>query len=784
MYTLKPLPAETWILIANHLDFNSLKSFALTNKHFHSLFTTIELQYKYWLEIYNQSDRITDTPDAIKQRLDKVQNLQGNFNCLNAQQHHVLIRDHKSALQARLDPNNIPYRKKHSHSSLRVLRDGYFLVSSRDSQFELYKLPQSNGESSQHSIDNVHPLYPSIVKFDTGGTQKQIQDFDLDVENDLIVCCIQEFQTDNTMLQFYFRFFSLSKALNEQEAVQHPIASAPFTHNILRASVAAPFQMQLNGPHLAVQFNERDGKSVVSVWNWTRQMALEAVYYDKLNLCEAAAFLTSDILALAIVLENTGNPIIQCVQLDSKQQKQAEQRYSYGLPDIPSGQVDAVGFKILSDFHLFDDLSGSKKHVPFVFAEPVVSHTTDASLRNRGSIQPTEESGCLCIEVASSDYLSDDIYPATFIIQKKEMLENMIERDVSQIDNTRRHGESRSKGSFDAYFLAHVTRVISEPKSVYPMYGTRFCNVPKINMIELIDFNPRLRQSKPPTLTADRKALVGGRQRRMDRYVQKHQRGTLIAPHTGDHEAMVNHIATRIRDFTANNDLPNHENALEGIEAIIDEENRRYLQHIDDNVDDEDEIDDDLDDEEIEDEDEDEVDEEEGALIGNGRTMSEPPPEDDGEEDEADDHEGEIGGQDEINVMQEIDMSDVSDEEERNMEHIPPGESVQRSLHETDGYPERQALVKGSQQSIDVLTNQAIYTQEDEDNEKREIEFKLPYRTILSFTDLGVESAMIDKECIVLEVGARYFIQIHTNTKLDMSRSFPYTNILIHTYNR
>lgn len=349
---MKHLPVETLILIANELDLNSLKRFALTCKQFQSVFNTVELQYKYWLEIYNQSDRISDTPEAIFERLNKVKNLQSNFNSFNAQEHHVLVRDHRSALQAKVDPDNIPYRKRHSHSSLRVLRDGYFLISSRGGLFELYKLPQSNGQSSDCNIDNVQPLYPSVVRFDTGGRDSQIQDFDLDVENDLIVCCTKDFQEDNVMLQFYFQFFSLSRALNDGEAVQHPIASAPFTHNVLRASTAASFQIQLNGPHLAVQFNEREDKSVVSVWNWTKHMALEAVYYDKYNLCEAAAFLTSDILALAIIIQDTGNPIIQCVQLDSTQQEEAEKRYQYGLPDIPSGAVDAAGFRILSDFHL------------------------------------------------------------------------------------------------------------------------------------------------------------------------------------------------------------------------------------------------------------------------------------------------------------------------------------------------------------------------------------------------------------------------------------------------
>lgn len=313
----------------------------------------------------------------------------------------------------------------------------------------------------------------------------------------------------------------------------------------------------------------------------------------------------------------------------------------------------------------------------------------------------------------------------------------MIQTNVSELESARRHGEGRSEGSFDAHFLADVTRVINEPKSVYPMYGTRFCNVPKINMIELIDFNPRLKQSKPPNLNADRDVLVGGRQRRLDRYVEKHKLGALVTKHTGDHEDMVNQIATRIRDFAANPENP-EEQALEGIQAIIDEENRRYLQHID-NVDSDDNN---------EDEDENFAEGEDFEWQSESLDEEADRAENGGEDEDEDD------GENEMDVMQEIDMSDVSDEEERNMEHLAPGESIQQGLYESDKIPERQAVVEGSKQSIDVSIPQKLITSSKllHPMEQKEMRFKLPYRSVLSFTDLGVDSAMIDKECLILEV--------------------------------
>ncbi|TIA89105.1 hypothetical protein E3P99_02233 [Wallemia hederae] len=729
---MKHLPTETLILIANELDLDSLKSFALISKQFLAIFNTIELQYKYWLEIYNQCDRSSNNPDAMQHRLNKVKNLQHNLNNFKVQQHHVLVRDPQAAFQANTDPTReLPYNSPLGFSNLRVLRDGYLLISTRAGMFELYKLPVSNGASND-SPESVQPMYPSVVRFRIGDIDStkslesglgdwQVQDYDLDVENDLIVCCVKHFQRPHSRTQFYFHFFSLSRAFNDQQAVQHPLASEPFTHTLLEASSVASFQLQLNGPHLLVQFNERDKDSTVSVWDWTNHMALEAVYNEDVNLCEAAAFLTSDIIALAIVRVKSGGPLIQCVQIDPAQQRAVEQRYTNGLPDKTNPEdIETAGFKILSEFHIFDDSTDIRRHVPFIFAEPVVSHTTDASLRNRGSIQPTEESGFLCIEVASSDYLSNDIYPATFIVQKKRLLDNLVERSIKDAQHSRSFPlETDEKGGvFQPEFLAGVTRVVNEPKSVYPMYGTRFCNVPKVNMLELMDFNPRLKMSKPDDLNADEKVLDGGRLRRLQRYMHSHEQGTLVNTHTGDQDAMITQIAERVRQYVADEDNPRVD-PIELMHDTIADENRRYLAHIarlpEGNNTRGEEVDNDHDNEDNEgndieeDEDEDEYDEE------------------DEDEDDDDDHH--------FNVMQEIDISDVSDEEERNMGHLAPSQ--------------RQPAVAGSKQSINVTSTQRVY--KDKDGDDNYGEFHLPYRTVLTFTDLGVESAMIDKECIVLE---------------------------------
>ena len=357
--------------------------------------------------------------------------------------------------------------------------------------------------------------------------------------------------------------------------------------------------------------------------------------------------------------------------------------------------------------------------MPFIFAEPVVSHTTDASLRNRGSIQPTEESGFLCIEVASSDYLSNDIYPATFIVQKKRLLDNLIQRSVKDAQHSRSFPlETGAEGGvFQPEFLADVTRVVNEPKSVYPMYGTRFCNVPKVNMLELMDFNPRLKMSKPDDLIADEKVLDGGRLRRLQRYTKSHVEGKLVDAHTGDQEAMFTHIAERVRQYAAD---PAHEglDAMQLLQDTMADENQRFFAHTrrqaNDNNNRGDEDDNNRGNEDNEDQDGDEEDDNDEEEEGE-------------DEDDDDDHD--------FNVMQEIDMSDVSDEEERNMGHLAP--------------KLRQPAVAGSKQSINVTSTQRVYKDKEGDDDHGE--FHLPYRTVLTFTDLGVESAMIDKECIVLE---------------------------------
>ncbi|TIC70964.1 hypothetical protein E3Q02_00362 [Wallemia mellicola] len=727
---MKQLPNEIWVGISSMLDLETLKSFALSCKQFNAIFNSVEIQYRYYLEIYNYCDKTKDTPEAIYKRLTKLKNLQNNLNNFNAQQHHVLVRDHKSALQAKVDPNGIPYRKRELHSSLRVLRDGYFIVSSHGNTFELYKLPKSDGESTDKELNNVSALYPSVVKLELG-ERYSVQDFDLDVENDLIVCCIKEHQ-ENRMLQFYFHFFSLSAALNTKHAVQHPIASTAFTHNLLRASAAASFQIQLNGPHLAVQFNEREHQSLVTVWDWTKQMALEAVYSDNVNLCEAAAFLTSDILALAVVVQKTGNPVIQCVQLDPTQQQDVAKKYEFGVQAVPSGVVDSGGFRILSEFQMYNDGLGSRKHVPFIFAEPVVSHTTDASLNNIGSIQPTEESGFLCIEVVTLDNFLDGIFPATFIVQKKKLLDNLVERNPIGY-RVGEDGEGTVDGSFPAEFLSDSTRVTSEPKSVYPMYGTRFCNVPKINMIELIDFNPRLKYSKPDKLDADMNALVEGRQRRLNRYIDKHLSGNTLTEDSYGEPEMLEILVNRLR-----NGIDNLEQ-----EAGIGGRPHQNPAHPGDDNDNSDD-DDFLDGESVELE-SDESFENMEMVEGEGEEREEAEGEEEEEEEEDD-----LDNLDDIGVMQEIDISDVSDEEERNMENLQPG-GTNESTHAVDQPPERQVLVKGSKQSLDISVDQNLVTYSDKSVKQTTLPFKLPYRTVISYSDLGIESVMIDKECLILE---------------------------------
>ena len=344
---LSELPPEIIVKIFSELPLKSLQAFALTSKQFYQYFNSIEIQYRYWLEISQQQDRTNDI-EAIYKRLNKVKALQQNFNDLNPQQQHVLVRDDRSARKVNLNVDQIPYVAQHRRTSLRVLRDGYFIVSPHSNYFELYKLPHSKGTTgdSPNDVDTPKCLFPSVIRLDLK-PRTEILDFDLDVENDLICCGVKEY-LPNSKMQLHFHFFSLTAALENKEAIQHPNASIPFTHELFQTVTDASIQIQLNGPHFAVQIFERDRKSLVSIWNWSQNMLLEAVHFSDTDFCESIAFLTSDLLAFAIVIKETGNPTIQIVKIDTSCKPSCAEKYALGI----TGQIETYGLRFYDDFQL------------------------------------------------------------------------------------------------------------------------------------------------------------------------------------------------------------------------------------------------------------------------------------------------------------------------------------------------------------------------------------------------------------------------------------------------
>ena len=389
-----------------------------------------------------------------------------------------------------------------------------------------------------------------------------------------------------------------------------------------------------------------------------------------------------------------------------------------------------------------------------------------------GSILSTQESGCVCIEIMTLVENFQHFQGSVFVVQKKKLLENLTEKNTEDCQN---YKNGRASGHKYKHWGDNGIRFIaSENDSVYPMYSNRLIKVPKTNILEIMDFNPLLKLSKPKTLTLSNNSLSEGRLRRINNYSDTHLKTTIAFNTDGlDHGL---HLGNNDMDLLGGlveqvrNQVLNFEQRIPRLDNLFnntpDENNEIFNRMIDElrgrnenneaNIDNNDEAESDNDENEnIDDmidvlnnqEYDDIYDEDNQEAIEELSDMNEDEEDEDDEDDEdeedEEDEEDDDDHEHDMMVVEEIDASDESDQEERELENNHNPHYLQTS---NENNSIRQAIVRGSKISMEVDNQQTLRVNSSDMN------FDFPYRTVFGYSDLGIRGAMIDKENIILEV--------------------------------